>query len=119
MIPIGTTIHKNGSSISSIVKIYVAFMLVGWNFFEFNNLMIAIGITLLVSAVEGGIPIGGYIGELLIISAYQLPQEAIPTVIVIGTLVDPLSTILNATGNTVAAMVVTRLTGEKFNPPID
>jgi Na+/H+-dicarboxylate symporter len=32
VIPIGTTIHKNGSSISSIVKIYVAFLLLGWDF---------------------------------------------------------------------------------------
>lgn len=114
VIPLGTTLHKNGSAISSIVKIYVAFQLLGWNFFEPSNLITAIGITVLVSMVAGGIPNGGYIGELLMISAYKLPQEAIPSVMIIGTLVDPLATILNATGNTVAAMVVTRFTGERF-----
>ncbi|WP_372483361.1 dicarboxylate/amino acid:cation symporter [Elizabethkingia anophelis] len=119
VIPIGTTIHKNGSSISSIVKIYVAFLLLGWDFFDFNNLVIALGITVFVSVVAGGIPNGGYIGEMLMISAYNLPQEAIPAVIIIGTLVDPLATILNSTGDTVAAMVVTRLVGEKFNPPVE
>lgn len=116
VIPLGTTIHKNGSAISSIVKIYVAFQLLGWDFFEPMNLVTALGITILVSMVAGGIPNGGYIGEMLMISAYKLPQEAIPAVMIIGTLVDPLATILNATGNTVAAMVVTRLTGEKFIP---
>ena len=117
VIPIGTTIHKNGSSISSIVKIYVAFLLLGWDFFTFNNIIIALGITVFVSVVAGGIPNGGYIGEMLMISAYQLPQEAIPAVMIIGTLVDPLATVLNATGDTVAAMVTTRLIGEKYDPP--
>ncbi|MFW2136127.1 dicarboxylate/amino acid:cation symporter [Chryseobacterium sp. TY4] len=118
VIPIGTTIHKNGSSISSIVKIYVAFLLLGWDFFTFNNIIIALGITVFVSVVAGGIPNGGYIGEMLMISAYQLPQEAIPAVMIIGTLVDPFATVLNSTGDTVAAMVTARLIGEKYNPPI-
>jgi Na+/H+-dicarboxylate symporter len=66
-------------------------------FFDFNNLIIALGITVFVSVVAGGIPNGGYIGEMLMISAYNLPQEVIPAVIIIGTLVDPLATILNST----------------------
>lgn len=114
VIPIGSTLHKNGSSMSSIIKIYVAFLIIGENFFEPSNLLLALGITVFVSIVAGGIPNGGYIGELLMISAYNLPHEAIPAVIIIGTLVDPLATVLNATGDTVAAMFVTKLTGEKF-----
>ncbi|WP_018631271.1 dicarboxylate/amino acid:cation symporter [Niabella aurantiaca] len=114
VIPVGTTLHKNGSSISAIVKIYVVFQMLGWNFFDAHNLLLALGITVLCSMVEGGIPNGGYIGELLMISAYNLPKEAVPAVMIIGTLVDPLATVLNATGNTVAAMVVTRITGAKF-----
>jgi len=114
VIPIGSTLHKNGSSMSSIIKIYVAFLIIGENFFEPSNLLLALGITVFVSIVAGGIPNGGYIGEMLMISVYQLPQEAIPAVMIIGTLVDPLATVLNATGDIVAAMFVTRISGEKF-----
>lgn len=64
--------------------------------------------------VAGGVPNGGYIGEMLMITAYNLPREAIPAVIIIGTLVDPLSTILNSIGNTSAPMVVTRIIGERW-----
>jgi hypothetical protein len=32
VIPIGTTLHKNGSSMSSIIKIYVAFLIIGKDF---------------------------------------------------------------------------------------
>ena len=117
VIPIGSTLHKNGSSMSSIIKIYVAFLIIGENFFDPLNLLLAVGITIFVSMVAGGIPNGGYIGEMLMISVYQLPQEAIPAVMIIGTLVDPLATVLNSTGDTVAAMLTTRLSGEKFKEP--
>ncbi len=119
VIPIGTTLHKNGSSISSIIKIYVAFLIIGEDFFEPTNLLLAIGITFFVSIVAGGIPNGGYIGEMLMISVYNLPTEAIPAVMIIGTLVDPLATVLNSTGDTVAPMFVTRLTGQKLQPDDD
>lgn len=108
VIPIGTTLHKNGSSMSSIIKIYVAFQIIGRDFFDPSNLLLALAITVFVSIVAGGIPNGGYIGEMLMISVYQLPQEAIPAVIIIGTLVDPLATVLNAVGDIVAAMFVNR-----------
>lgn len=114
VIPIGSTLHKNGSSISSIIKIYVAFLIIGKDFFDPMNLLLALGITVFVSIVAGGIPNGGYIGEMLMISVYQLPQEAIPAVMIIGTLVDPLATVLNSTGDTVAAMFVTKISDEKF-----
>ena len=117
VIPIGSTLHKNGSSMSSIIKIYVAFLIIGKDFFDPMNLLLALGITVFVSIVAGGIPNGGYIGEMLMISVYQLPVEAIPAVMIIGTLVDPLATVLNSTGDTVAAMFVTKLSGEKFEEP--
>lgn len=118
VIPLGNTLYKNGSAISSILKIYVAFSLLGWDFFMWETIIIAIGITILVTIVAGGIPNGGYIGEMLMISVYGLPAEAIPAVMIIGTLVDPLATILNATGDTVAAMLVTRFSKDKFDSPI-
>ncbi|WP_042719777.1 dicarboxylate/amino acid:cation symporter [Flavobacterium sp. B17] len=108
VIPIGTTLHKNGSSMSSIIKIYVAFMIIGRDFFDPVNLLLALGITVFVSIVAGGIPNGGYIGEMLMISVYKLPQEAIPAVMIIGTLVDPLATVLNAVGQLIASMFVNR-----------
>ncbi|WP_257659110.1 dicarboxylate/amino acid:cation symporter [Parapedobacter lycopersici] len=108
VIPLGMTLHKDGSAISSVVKIYVAFVLIGRDFFEPVTLLTAVGITILVSIVAGGIPNGGYIGEMLMISVYGLPTEAIPAVMIIGTLVDPMATLLNATGDTVAAMLVSR-----------
>lgn len=108
VIPLGNTLYKNGSAISSILKIYVAFAILDWNFFEPTTMISAIGITLLVSMVAGGIPNGGFIGEMLMISVYGIPNEAVPAIMIIGALVDPLATVLNATGDTVAAMLVSK-----------
>ena len=112
-IPLGATLHKDGSSISSIIKMAVVFALFGKSFDNIETILIALGMTILVSIVEGGIPNGGYVGELLFISAYGFPPEALPPAMIIGTLVDPMATLLNSTGDTVAAMLVTRFTEGK------
>ena len=80
-------------------------------------IMIALGMTILVSIVEGGIPNGGYVGELLFISAYGFPPETLPPAIIIGTLIDPIATLLNATGDTVAAMMINRFVEGKLLEP--
>lgn len=114
VIPLGASFHKDGSSLSSIVKISTAFAILGRDLFDPWTLLSALGITVLVSLVAGGIPSGGFIGELLMISIYNLPVEAIPAVMIIGALVDPLATVLNSTGDTVASMLTNRLLGKKL-----
>ncbi|ULT22415.1 hypothetical protein KUH03_23715 [Sphingobacterium sp. E70] len=55
---------------------------------------------------------------MLIISVYQMPTEVIPSIMIIATLVDPLATMLNATGDTVAAMLTTRLIGQRLSDTV-
>ena len=116
VIPLGAPLHKDGSSMSSIIKIAVIFAIFGKDFTEPSTLLLALGITVIVSVVEGGIPNGGYIGEVLAITVYGLPMEqALPAAMIIGTLVDPMATLLNANGDLVAAMMVTRISeGKKW-----
>jgi Na+/H+-dicarboxylate symporter len=112
-IPLGATLHKDGSSVSSILKMAVVFAMFGKSFNSAEVIALALGMTVLVSIVEGGIPNGGYIGELLFISVYGFPPEALPPAIIVGTLIDPVATLLNATGDTVAAMMIDRFANEK------
>ncbi|NLR77063.1 dicarboxylate/amino acid:cation symporter [Chitinophaga eiseniae] len=108
VVPLGATLHKDGSSISSIIKMAVVFAMFGKSFDGPGIILMALGVTVIASIVEGGIPNGGYIGEMLVMSIYGFPIEALPPLMIIGTLVDPLATILNATGDNVAAMLTTR-----------
>ena len=109
VIPLGGPLHKDGSSISSVIKIVVAFALLNIPFTGANTVFLALAISVVVSVVEGGIPNGGYIGELLVISVYGFPPEVLPAVMIVGTLVDPVATLLNATGDTIAGMLITRI----------
>jgi len=113
IIPLGGTLHKEGSGVSSILKMAAVFAMFGRGFNSAEVILLALGMTVLVSIVEGGIPNGGYVGEILFISAYGFPPEALPPAIIIGTLIDPVATLLNATGDTVAAMMINRFVNGK------
>lgn len=116
VIPLGAPLHKDGSSMSSIIKIAVIFAMFGKDLMDPNTILMALGITVIVSVVEGGIPNGGYIGEILAITVYGFPMEqALPAAMIVGTLVDPMATLLNANGDLVSAMMVTRISeGKKW-----
>jgi Na+/H+-dicarboxylate symporter len=113
VIPIGATIHMEGSCLAAILKIAFLFGLFQINFFGWETIATAIGIALLVGVVVSGIPGGGTIGELLIISIYGFPLESFPIITMIGTLVDAPATMLNAVGDNVASMIVARMLGGK------
>jgi Na+/H+-dicarboxylate symporter len=76
----------------------------------FERLLMAIGVAILVGVVVGAIPSGGMIGELLILSVFGFPPETLPLLAAISIIIDPPATLLNATGDNVAAMLVTRMT---------
>ena len=113
VIPIGATIHMDGSCLSAVLKIALLFSFYGINFSGVETIATAIGIALLSGIVMSGIPGGGFLGELLIVTLYGFPQEALPIISVVGTLVDPPATMVNAIGDNVVSMMVARVLGGK------
>jgi Na+/H+-dicarboxylate symporter len=113
VIPIGATIHMEGSCLAAVLKIAFLFGLFNMDFSGMQTLLTAIGIAILCGTVVSGIPGGGTIGEILIISLYGFPPEAFPVITMIGTLVDPPATMVNAIGDNVASMMVARILGGK------
>jgi Na+/H+-dicarboxylate symporter len=113
VIPVGATMHMEGSCLAAILKIAFLFGVFQMNFFGWETIATAIGIGLLVGAVVSGIPGGGMIGEILIISVYGFPPEAFPIVTMIGTIVDAPATMVNAIGDNVSSILVARILGGK------
>jgi len=107
-LPLGATVHKEGSAIAAVVKVAVALALVDKAIAGWETILLAGFIALLVSVIEGGIPNGGYVGQLLIVSAYHLPSGVLPVIMIIGTLLDPIATLLNVTGETASGLLITR-----------
>lgn len=108
VLPLGATIHMDGSCLSAMLKIAFVFGVFNLDFTGIDTFLIAIGIALLSGIVMSGIPGGGFMGELMIITLYGLPIEALPIISTIGVLVDPPATMINVTGDTVSSMLVTR-----------
>lgn len=113
VIPIGATIHMEGSCLSAILKIAFLFGIFQMDFSGTGTFLMAIGIAILSGTVMSGIPGGGFLGEILIVTLYGFPPEALPLISMIGTLVDPPATMVNATGDSVASMLVARILGGK------
>jgi Na+/H+-dicarboxylate symporter len=113
VIPIGATMHMEGSCLAAVLKIAFLFGIFQMPFTGIETILTALGIALLTGVVVSGIPGGGTIGELLILSMYNLPPEAFPLITMIGTLVDAPATMINAVGDNVASMMIARVLGGK------
>jgi Na+/H+-dicarboxylate symporter len=113
VIPIGATIHMDGSVLSAILKIAFLFGLYNMPFTGIQTFATAAGVALLSGMVMSGIPGGGFTGEMLIVTMYGFPPEALPIIMMIGTLVDPPATMVNAVGDNVASMMIARIMGGK------
>lgn len=121
VIPLGATIHMDGSCLAAMLKIAFVFSVFDMDFTGMGTYLIAIGICLLSGIVMSGIPGGGFLGELMIITLYGLPIQAMPIISAIGVVVDPPATMVNATGDTVSSMLVTRQIDGKdwMDMPVD
>lgn len=113
IIPIGATIHMEGSCLAAVLKIAFLFGIFQMPFTGIETILTALGIALMTGVVVSGIPGGGTIGELLILSLYNLPPEAFPLITMIGTLVDAPATMVNAIGDNVSSMMVAKILGGK------
>ena len=113
VIPIGSTIHMDGSCLSAVLKTAVLFGLFHMNFSSPWAMVTAVGVALLSGTVMSGIPAGGFLGELMIVTLYGFPIIAMPIISMIGTLVDPPATMVNAIGDNVSSMLVARMIGGK------
>jgi Na+/H+-dicarboxylate symporter len=113
VIPIGSTIHMDGSCLSAVLKTAVLFGLFHMDFSSPWAMVTAVGVALLSGTVMSGIPAGGFLGELMIVTLYGFPIVAMPIISMIGTLVDPPATMVNAIGDNVSSMLVARILGGK------
>ena len=110
IIPLGTHLHKDGSVITSVAKVLFALYFFGAVPEGFEGAALVVLVALLESIVVGAIPVGGMTGELLICAMLGLDPSFAAALLIIGTICDIPATLLNATGNLVAPLLVQRLT---------
>ena len=115
-LPLGATMHMDGSAMSAIMKVAFVFGVLGRDFGASEAIM-AIAVAVLSSVAMSGIPGGGGTGELVLCAAF-FPEYigiAYPIAIALGYLVDPPATMLNAAGDYVVSFIVERyITGKNW-----
>ena len=109
VLPMGCTMHMDGSVLSSITKIAFLFTTFHMSFSGIDTYAMSILVAICSAFVLSGAPGGGLVGEVLIVSMFGFPPEAFPLIATLGFLFDPMATALNASGDTIASMIVTRL----------
>ncbi len=126
VMPLGATMHMDGSSMSAIVKVAFLFGFFGMDFGTWEAVL-AIIVAVFSSVAMSGIPGGGGTGELVLCTIFFPEQMAIayPIAIALGNLVDPPATMVNAAGDYVVSYIVERfVTGKdwlqkKLHPQIE
>lgn len=66
-------------------------------------------LAVLSATAISSVPGGGAIGSAMIVSMLGLPPEAMGILILVGTLVDPLGTMINSTGDSVVSFLIARI----------
>ena len=109
VIPLGATMHMDGSCFSCVLKIAFVWGVFGQNM-SWGQLIPIILVAVLSSVGMSGVPGGGYIGEYIICSIFfpQHMELAFPILVAIGNLVDPPATMINSAGDYVVSFIVSR-----------
>ena len=113
VIPLGTNLHKDGSVIVSVAKVLFALYFFGAAPHGLGIAILVILLSLFESVVLGAIPVGGMTGEILICAVLGLDPSFAATLMIIGTICDIPATLVNATGNLVASLLVQRFMGAR------
>ncbi len=114
VIPLGATMHMDGSCFSCVLKIAFLFGVFGQDL-SFGKLIPIVLVAVLSSVGMSGVPGGGYIGEYIICSIFFPNQMelAFPILVAIGNLVDPPATMINSAGDYVVSYIVSRFVDGK------
>ena len=115
VIPLGATMHMDGSCFSCILKIAFLCGVFGRPFDNIGDMVLMVVVAVLSSVGMSGVPGGGYIGEFIMCSIFFPDQleVAYGIAITIGNLVDPPATMINSSGDYVISYVVSRFVDGK------
>ena len=114
VVPLGATMHMDGSAMSAIIKVAFLFGVFGMDF-STDKAILAIIVAVFSSVAMSGIPGGGGTGELVVCTIFFPDQLAIayPIALAIGNLVDPPATMINSAGDYVVTYIVSRFADGK------
>ena len=109
VLPLGATMHMDGSAMSAIIKVAFLFGMFGMDFGT-KEAILAIIVAVFSSVAMSGVPGGGGTGELVLCTIFFPDNLAVAytVALALGNLVDPPATMVNAAGDYVVSFIVSR-----------
>lgn len=114
VLPLGATMHMDGSAMSAIIKVAFLFGIFGQDFTT-GRAILAMIVAIFSSVAMSGIPGGGGTGELVLCTIFFPDHLAVayPIALALGNLIDPPATMVNAAGDYVVSYIVERFVNGK------
>jgi Na+/H+-dicarboxylate symporter len=117
-IPLLVNLNKGGVAMIAALKIVFIFSVLGMPFTT-ETFFLAMLIAVLSAIIVGGVPGGAFLGEIFIVTTLGLPMEAIPMLVVLGTITDAPATLINVIHDLNAAQIIERFAGKKTQPSLE
>ncbi|WP_407207867.1 dicarboxylate/amino acid:cation symporter [Citrobacter portucalensis] len=111
-IPLLVNLNKGGVAMIAALKIVFIYSVLGMEFTT-ETFFLTMLIAVLSAIIVGGVPGGAFLGEIFIVTTLGLPMEAIPMLVVLGTITDAPATLINVIHDLNAAQIVERFAGKK------
>lgn len=112
VIPIGASVNTDGTALYECVAVLFIAQLAGVDL-SLGQQMLVVLMALLTGFGMAGIPSASLVAIMVILSALNLPVEAVGVLLVFDRLLDMVRTTLNVLGDSCGALLIARLEGEK------
>lgn len=106
-IPLFANINKGGVAMTIAIDVVFLYTLLGIPF-TLQTFLVVLLLSIFSAVMVGGIPGGGFLGEIFTVTTLGLPTETIPLIILIGTITDATATLINVVHNLSATQLATR-----------
>ncbi|WP_440515064.1 dicarboxylate/amino acid:cation symporter [Serratia sarumanii] len=106
-IPLLANLNKGGVAMIAALKVVFIYTILGLPF-TLEVFFLTVLIAVLSAIIVGGVPGGAFLGEIFIVTTLGLPIEAIPILVILGTITDAPATLINVVHDLNAAQIIDR-----------
>lgn len=111
VLPLGATVNMDGTSLyQGVAAVFIA-QVMGIDLSIFDQLMIVFTATL-ASIGAAGVPGSGLVMMVIILQSVGIPIEGLAIILAVDRILDMFRTVVNVTGDTVVALVMTKWLGK-------
>lgn len=106
--PMGCNLHKEGACLIVVLTMAYIGPMVGMNLLEPKTFLMIVLCCIIGATVTGAIPSGGNVIVMLTVSMFNFPTATIPLIIMLHTLCDAPTTMLNVVGDLSSGIIIDR-----------